>query len=117
MYNIDEKGFMIGVTGRSKRVFSRAQWESKQVRAALQDSSREWVTVVATICADGSTLPLALIYSSANCTLQASWVDAIEASKHDVFVSSSLTGWTINDVGLAWLEQVFNRRTKQKARL
>jgi hypothetical protein len=36
---MDEKGFMIGVTGRSKRMFSRAQWESKQVRAALQDGS------------------------------------------------------------------------------
>jgi hypothetical protein len=71
-YNMNEKGFMIGVTGRSKQVFSRAQWESKQVRAALQDGSREWVTVVATICADGSTLPPALIYSLANCTLQAS---------------------------------------------
>jgi hypothetical protein len=44
-------------------------------------------------------------------------VDAIEARKHDVFVSSSLTGWTNNDVGLAWLEQVFNRRTEQNARL
>jgi hypothetical protein len=62
-------------------------------------------------------LPPALIYSSANCTLQASWVDAIKARKHNVFVSSSPTGWTNNTVGLAWLEQVLNRRTKQKARL
>jgi hypothetical protein len=38
-YNMNEKGFMIGVTGRSKQVFSRAQWESKQVCAALQDGS------------------------------------------------------------------------------
>jgi hypothetical protein len=29
-YNIDEKGFMIGVTGRSKRIFSRANWEKKK---------------------------------------------------------------------------------------
>jgi hypothetical protein len=27
-YNMNEKGFMIGVTGRSKRVFSQLQWES-----------------------------------------------------------------------------------------
>jgi hypothetical protein len=44
-------------------------------------------------------------------------VDAIEARKHNVFVSSSPIGWTNNVVGLAWLEQVFNRRTNQKARL
>jgi hypothetical protein len=117
IYNMDEKGFMIGVTGRSKRVFSRLQWEQKKVRAALQDGSREWVTVMATIGADGSVLPPALIYSSGNCTLQASWVPQIKAGKHDVFVSSSPTGWTNNDIGLAWLEQVFNRETKQKARL
>ncbi|KAF1952216.1 hypothetical protein CC80DRAFT_518944 [Byssothecium circinans] len=68
-YNINKKGFMIGVTGRLKWVFSRLQWEEKKVRAALQDGSREWVTVVATIRADGSVLPPALIYSLANCTL------------------------------------------------
>jgi hypothetical protein len=38
-YNMDERGFMIGVTKCSKQVFSRAQWESKQVCAALQDGS------------------------------------------------------------------------------
>jgi hypothetical protein len=34
-----------------------------------------------------------------------------------VFVSSSPTGWTNNNIGLAWLEQVFNHETKQKAHL
>jgi hypothetical protein len=34
-YNMDEKGFMIGVLNRSKRVFSRRMWEKKEVRAAL----------------------------------------------------------------------------------
>ena len=41
IYNIDEKGFMIGVMGRSKRVFSQLQWEQKKVRTALQDGSQE----------------------------------------------------------------------------
>jgi hypothetical protein len=40
-YNMDEKGFMIGVIGNSKRVFTRAQWERKQVTAALQNGSRK----------------------------------------------------------------------------
>jgi hypothetical protein len=34
-YNMDEKGFMIAITGRSKRVFSRHMWEKKEVRATL----------------------------------------------------------------------------------
>jgi hypothetical protein len=33
-YNMDEKGFLTGVIGRSKRVFSRHMWERKQVRTA-----------------------------------------------------------------------------------
>ena len=40
-YNMDEKGFLIGITGRSKRVFSKQLWEQKQVREAIQDSSRK----------------------------------------------------------------------------
>jgi hypothetical protein len=117
MYNMDEKGSMIGVTGRSKHVFSQLQWELKKVRTSLQDGSREWVTVVTAVRADGSTLLPALVYSLANSTLQGSWVAAIEATKHDVFVSSSPAEWTNNDIGLAWLEQVFGCKTKQKARL
>jgi AraC-like DNA-binding protein len=69
-YNMDEKGFMIGVTGRSKRVFSKRQWERKEVRNTLQDGSREWITLLAAVCADGEALPPGLIYQSAACTLQ-----------------------------------------------
>jgi hypothetical protein len=39
-YNMDEKGFMIGVTTRTKHVFSRRKWEKKEVRASLQDGNR-----------------------------------------------------------------------------
>jgi hypothetical protein len=31
IYNMDEKGFLIGLIGRSKRIFSRRQWEKKEV--------------------------------------------------------------------------------------
>jgi hypothetical protein len=43
-------------------------------------------------------------------------VEDIEVGQHDVFVSSSPSGWTNNDIGLAWLKQVFNPSTKAKAR-
>jgi hypothetical protein len=33
----------------------------------------------------------------------------------DVFVGLTLSGWSNNDVGLAWLEQVYDRCTKKKA--
>jgi hypothetical protein len=89
-YNMDEKGFLIGITGRSKRVFSRKMWERKEVRAAIQDGSREWITVLACVCADGSHLPPSLIYQSAASAIRPSWMEDIEANEHSVHVTSSL---------------------------
>ena len=41
IYNMDEKGFLVGITSRSKRVFSKQLWQQKKVTAALQDINRE----------------------------------------------------------------------------
>jgi hypothetical protein len=115
-YNMDEKGFMIGITTRAKHVFSRRMWEKGEVKASLQDGNRAWITLLACVCGDGSALPPSLIYESANSTIQSSWVEEIQSGEHSVLVSSSPSGWTNNDIGLAWLEQVFDRFTKAKAR-
>jgi hypothetical protein len=34
-YDMNEKGFLIGNIGRSKRIFSRRMWEKKEVRISL----------------------------------------------------------------------------------
>ena len=114
-YNMDEKGFVIRVTTRTKHVFSRQMWEKGEVKASLQDGSRAWITLLACVCGDGLALPPGLIYESANNTLQSSWVEEIKLGEHSVLVSSSPSGWTNNEIGLAWLKQVFDRFTKAKA--
>jgi hypothetical protein len=38
---MDEKGFAIGLTKRTKQVFSKAIWEAKLRTAAIQDGNRE----------------------------------------------------------------------------
>jgi hypothetical protein len=91
-YNMDKKGFIIGVIGRSKRTFTRAQWKKQEVTTTLQDGSQEWIIVVAAVCADGTALPLGLIYKSANCTLNLSWVADIKAGIHNVFTASTPSG-------------------------
>ncbi|KAJ8113304.1 hypothetical protein OPT61_g4534 [Boeremia exigua] len=44
-YNMDEKGFAIGVVGRSTRIFSRRAWEKGEVRQSNQDGNRDTQTL------------------------------------------------------------------------
>ena len=40
-YNMDEKGFMIGVSSRSKRVFDKLLFSQRQFKQSLHDGNRE----------------------------------------------------------------------------
>lgn len=115
-YNIDEKGFMVGAVGKQKQIFTKSRYAKKQFRRSLQDGNREWITLLACCCADGSALPLGIIYTANTKNIQSTWVDEVDVRKHEVFVNVSPSGWSNNDIGLAWLEQVFERNTAKKAR-
>jgi hypothetical protein len=110
MCNINEKGCMLGILTRSKRVFKRLYEEGK-IKAHLQDSNREWITLLACICANGSALAPALIYQSDSGSIQDTWLQALRP-EDQVYISSSPSGWTNNDIGLSWLKQGFDRSTK-----
>ena len=101
IFNMDEKGFQLGRVGRTKRIFPKALWDQKGVRQALEDGSSKWITVIACICSDGKALSPSLIFQGANGAVQSSWVNAIQAGEHSVFVTSSPSGWSNNDIGLA----------------
>jgi hypothetical protein len=116
IYNMDEKGFMLGVITRSKRVFSRSSFEAGRRGTLIQDGNREWITLLACICADGSHLDPAVIYQSDASTIQDSWLQAFNPEDQKARFCSSPSGWTNNEIGLAWLKQVFDRETKAKAR-
>jgi hypothetical protein len=73
-----------------------------------------WVTVLAAVCADRNALAPALIFQGKK-RLQSTWVDNIEAGKHCVFLGKSPSGWSNNELGMAWLEQLFDCFTKEKA--
>ena len=75
------------------------------------------MSLLAAICADGTALPPDIIFVLKNSTIQSHWVADIEARTHLIHVASSSRGWTDKDIGLAWLEQVFDRYNKPKARL
>ena len=115
-YNMDEKGFMIGVIGKTKRVFDKVLYKKRQYKQASYDANREWVTVIGAICADGSHLPPAVIYSADSDNIQANWVHDIDPETHSLYFSVSQSGWTNDDLGVAWLKQVFDPTTSEKAR-
>ena len=107
---MDEKGFLIGVLQKTKRVWSK----STEIRGAGQDGNREWITIVATVCMDGSSLPPTVIYQSDSGNLQDTWLE--DFSSEDVFFTTSPNGWTSNSLAINWLTEVFDRHTKGKAR-
>lgn len=114
-YNMDEKGFLIGFMTKAKRIVSRKQFEQKKIIGNTQDGNREWLTVVACICADGTHLPPGLIYQAKTGNIQDTWVQDFDSNTHNAFFASSEKGWTDNNLGFAWLTQLFDRYTKDKA--
>jgi hypothetical protein len=115
IYNMDEKGFAVGLTSKTKRVFSKVLYEEKKKTAGMQDGSREWITILGFICTDGSEIDPAVIFAGKE-DLRSGWVHNREPGKHKIVSDTSPSGWTNNDLGLAWIEQVFDRLTKGKAR-
>ena len=111
---MDEKGFLIGRVRKAKRVFNKDLKASGKPLGAGQDSSREWITGVGCSCADGTTLPPLLIYDSKANTVQDSWLEDLDANKHDCWFTSSPNCWTTDKIDFKLLDQLFHKRTKDK---
>lgn len=116
IYNMDEKGFILGFMQKVKRVFTKGSKTDKFLIGNVQDGNRDWLTVIGCICADGTALPPGLIYRAISGNLQDSWLQDLDVERHIAFFTSSPNGWTDNKLGFSWLKEVFNRETKAKAR-
>jgi hypothetical protein len=58
LYNMDEKGIQLGIGAQISAIIDRNQ----QTAYSIEDGNRELVTVIETICADGSTLHPSVIF-------------------------------------------------------
>jgi hypothetical protein len=67
-----------------------------------QDGSREFISLLATICADSTKLPLALIYKGKTGSLQDIWLD--DVGDEDIYFIASPKGWSSNQFGLDYLK-------------
>jgi hypothetical protein len=88
IYNWDEKGFIIGLAHAVKCIMTLAELKSSRINSARQDGSREFISLLACICADGTSIPPALIYKGKSGDLQNSWVEDIEDSDQAYFAAS-----------------------------
>jgi hypothetical protein len=116
MYNMDEKGFLIGILQKDKRIFSRHRYELGGVRQRIQDGNRDWITAIGCICADGTALSPCLIYQAVSEDIRSIWVEDFNPREHGCFFTSSPSGWTNDELGYKWLTTLFDRETKEKAK-
>lgn len=73
------------------------------------------MNVVATICADGTSLPPGIICEGRLNTIQDICLEGIKEEHHLAFLASSPNGWTNDEPGIDWLMNLSDRETKEKA--
>jgi hypothetical protein len=88
IYNMDKKGFMIGVIQKTQRIFSKLWQEQGKLQDTAQDSNRTWITLFICIYVDNTLLPPALIYPATSGDIQDSWLDDYDPADGSYFVSS-----------------------------
>jgi len=113
---VDEKGFLLGVINRTKRVFSLNVKKQGKLLGASQDGNRSWITFLACVSQDMTSLPPFLIYQGKPGQVQDSWLTEFDPEHQSAFFTTSETGWTNHELGKEWLIGVFDRFTKAKAR-
>jgi hypothetical protein len=62
------------MSNRVRRIMTREVLKAAQCKHACQDGNREFITLLVCICADGTSLPPALIYQSNSYDIQSTWV-------------------------------------------
>jgi DDE superfamily endonuclease len=112
---MDEKGFMLGVLKKTRRIVNINLLKQGKIKGAGQDGNRSWITLIASVCCDGSYLPATLIYKGAG-GLQIPWLDDFHTETDIAYFTSTPTGYTNEDIGYQWLTKTFNRVTRPKAR-
>ena len=78
---------------------SREAYESGRIRQAVQDGSREFITLMACVSAIGRRLPPTLLYTIESYDLLDTWVADLEVGDEAYFGTSS-NGWSNDAFGL-----------------
>ena len=93
---------------------NREAYESGRCRQAMQDGSRESISLLAYVNALGAKGTTCLLYQGASQDLQSSWVEDLD-EEYPAFFGCTEKGWTNDAMGLEWLRKVFEPETKERA--
>lgn len=99
---MDEKGFLMGLAAKAKVLCRRGRRNPR----VTHDGKRELVTVVETICANGSALTPFIVNKGAGHYL--GWYRNLTEKEKDYRFGYSPKGWIDDYLALKWLEDVFD---------
>src|SRR5450432_3355951 len=104
IYNIDEKGFMVGMLQKTKVIISKYE----MAKYMIEPGNREWVSLIECISLDSQLLLPWVIFKGKRQNL--AWMEMLEEGH----VAISDNGWTDNELGLEWLKQCFELETRRQ---
>jgi hypothetical protein len=107
VYNYDEMAFLMNkcAVNEDYIVSKSLVQNGKGSRGLTHGRCCRWTSLLSCICADGDTLPPALIYRGNSKYLIKPWLDNIDGSEDQAVFETSARGWIEDELGLAWLEE------------
>ena len=84
MYNVYNKGFLIRIKSKIRRIISQDTYEQGRCRYSVQDRSYEFITPITCVSALGKKLLATLLYKGKSRDLQDTWVGDLQ-EQDDVF--------------------------------
>jgi hypothetical protein len=101
IYNFDETGFAMGLIATTK-VVTRSNMPGRP--HLIQPGQREWVTTIECINTRGWSLPTCIIFKGR--VYIEGWFEEINLPS-SWRIEISANGWTTDEIGLQWLQEVF----------
>ena len=107
VWNMDEKGFMMGVIAKMRVVISKANKDATM----SQCGNREWVSTIDCISLDGRILPPWIIFKAK--AIMKSWAEKLKDMGGQWHLRPSENGWSDNNIGYEWLTQCFQKASNR----
>jgi len=112
VWNFDETGFQMEVISTA-RVVTGAERRGKPI--VTQPGNRAWMMIIETIAADGRALDPLIIFPGK--THQEQWFHKLQDDVRSSWkIAVSETGWTNDEIGLWWLQEIFEPATRRLRR-